>query len=1288
MGRNNPRKLVFTLATSFLLPLAIAQAQQQPERSSSAYEGVDPATPYSDKFNGQKVNPNINPDTKNRYNVVPRRVSNQRSLALEDQNKIATLAPALAVRAPADSKHHQRAVASAGAAGLVSPQPARSLDDWEVEDFVLLATIDGTLYGTERKTGKTLWNINAESPMVQTTHFPHPRDNVENGDDDHFWGDNESMHATTPSVYKYVWTVEPREGGRVYIWTPGGLVPTGMTMKAIVEDMAPFAEEHGDPPVTYTGQKTTDMITIDASNGRVIKWFGHAGDSQMAPGDSCKYQSQFDNECGSRGTFTLGRNQYTVSIQDHMSGLPVARIVYSEWVLNQANRDLAEQHPVPRNKHVITGRHDGMVYSFDQAKNESEPLFNRMLPSPVACVFDVFRPKESADQNPDLLVLPQPVPIPLEDPATTQVREASVFLNCTEDGGWYALPGRDYPLIMTAPRASVSKREALVSDMWDHADTDNLFRALVGTHFLPSSHGKAGTSELPSLPAGSGYSEQEETLFLDSHDIDGLTGEEEGDMGHGETTTDIAPRDPDIFSWIIDNMLYIVQMALQSMSDLVKNPLAILVLIYTAYSLRFQIRDLGSKLNEVVPPSFGKGSKVDTVFQENIVQETVIQETVVQETVVREDDSVVEAFFNQSSPTHEVATVDGMVQNLDKLDTDKGLELPVENTGKIEEEPQTNGQEHHAGSKVDNSQEVPGDNAVAADEPAGSPAVLEDGISEKQDTVTLEMPAVVEEEEENKMGLAAGPYQAEDTSLVPDNNAEPLGPALGDNVASDAVQAPRTANTGPTSRAVTFAEDVAAADADHPTKRKARRGKRGGIKHRKGPKNAPQREASQSRGDEPLLDVDQVVKRAKQIGSEVTQQHVPDLQTVGGNPEEINQPIIKLGNLEVNTDEKLGTGSNGTVVFAGRFDGRDVAVKRMLIQFYDIASQETSLLRQSDDHPNVIRYYSQHQTGDFLYIALELCQASLAEVVERPLMNKKLAELGKRYMQYVLCQVAEGLCYLHDLRIVHRDLKPHNILINVDRDGKPRPLVSDFGLCKRLEGGQSSFGATTAHAAGTSGWRAPELLVDDDASSNPPNHESVHSGTSLVSSDVLPGRRVTRAIDIFSLGLVYYYVLTEGQHPFDCGDRYMREVNIRKGRYDLTALDRLGDESSEARQLIGSMLDANPKSRPTARHILAHPFFWKAKKRLAFLCDVSDHFEKEPREPPSHRLQLLEATALRVIPLSGFLFELPNQVVDSLGRQRKYTKDRMLDLLRAIRNKKHHYEVCVIILSFFPQYRV
>ena len=312
-----------------------------------------------------------------------------------------------------------------------------------------------------------------------------------------------------------------------------------------------------------------------------------------------------------------------------------------------------------------------------------------------------------------------------------------------------------------------------------------------------------------------------------------------------------------------------------------------------------------------------------------------------------------------------------------------------------------------------------------------------------------------------------------------------------------------------------------------------------------------------------------------------------------------------------------------------------------------------------------------------MYIALERCAASLAEIVERPNTYRELANAGQMDLPYVLYQITDGLNHLHELRIVHRDLKPQNILVNMQKNGKPRLLVSDFGLCKKLEGGQSSFGATTGRAAGTSGWRAPELLLDDDArepSSMIDATTNSGSGSVLVNDGLEPGsRRATRAIDIFSLGLVFFYVLTNGSHPFDCGDRYMREVNIRKGQYNLRLLDSLGDVAYEAKDLIASMLDADPRRRPNTREVMSHPFFWPAKVRLNFLCDVSDHFEKETRDPPSPALEELERHAPEVTN-GDFLRILPRDFVDSMGKQRKYTGSRMLDLLRALRNKKNHYE--------------
>lgn len=64
----------------------------------------------------------------------------------------------------------------------------------------------------------------------------------------------------------------------------------------------------------------------------------------------------------------------------------------------------------------------------------------------------------------------------------------------------------------------------------------------------------------------------------------------------------------------------------------------------------------------------------------------------------------------------------------------------------------------------------------------------------------------------------------------------------------------------------------------------------------------------------------------------------------------------------------------------GVFDNRDVAVKRILPECFSFADREVQLLRESDEHPNVIRYFCTERDRQFQYIAIELCAATLQEV--------------------------------------------------------------------------------------------------------------------------------------------------------------------------------------------------------------------------------------------------------------------------------------------------------------------
>lgn len=65
----------------------------------------------------------------------------------------------------------------------------------------------------------------------------------------------------------------------------------------------------------------------------------------------------------------------------------------------------------------------------------------------------------------------------------------------------------------------------------------------------------------------------------------------------------------------------------------------------------------------------------------------------------------------------------------------------------------------------------------------------------------------------------------------------------------------------------------------------------------------------------------------------------------------------KVGKIQFNPNDLLGKGCEGTFVFKGKFENRDVAVKRLLPECFTLADREVALLRESDTHENVVRYF-------------------------------------------------------------------------------------------------------------------------------------------------------------------------------------------------------------------------------------------------------------------------------------------------------------------------------------------
>uniref|UniRef100_A0A2N9GUT4 non-specific serine/threonine protein kinase n=1 Tax=Fagus sylvatica TaxID=28930 RepID=A0A2N9GUT4_FAGSY len=351
--------------------------------------------------------------------------------------------------------------------------------------------------------------------------------------------------------------------------------------------------------------------------------------------------------------------------------------------------------------------------------------------------------------------------------------------------------------------------------------------------------------------------------------------------------------------------------------------------------------------------------------------------------------------------------------------------------------------------------------------------------------------------------------------------------------------------------------------------------------------------------------------------------------------------LRRIGKLFVSNTE-IAKGSNGTIVLEGIYEGRPVAVKRLVQAHNDVAFKEIQNLIASDQHPNIVRWYGVEHDQDFVYLSLERCTCNMDDLIQiysdYSQKQKQVFYNDKAMIEYkarlesvknifpdlnlwkanghpsplllkLMRDVVSGLVHLHELGIIHRDLKPHNVLIIKERSLCAK--LSDMGYSKHLDGDMSSL---SHHATGKhshlvilSGWQAPEQLL----------HE-----------------RETRAVDSFSLGCFLFFCITGGRHPF--GDSLARDNNIVKNQMDLFLVEHI----PEAWDLISCLLNPNPKLRPKALEVLHHPLFWTSEMRLSFIRDTSDRVELEDRETNSDLLKVLESVR---------------------------------DLLRLMRNKLNHY---------------
>lgn len=171
----------------------------------------------------------------------------------------------------------------------------------------------------------------------------------------------------------------------------------------------------------------------------------------------------------------------------------------------------------------------------------------------------------------------------------------------------------------------------------------------------------------------------------------------------------------------------------------------------------------------------------------------------------------------------------------------------------------------------------------------------------------------------------------------------------------------------------------------------------------------------------------------------------------------------------------------------------------------------------------------------------------------------------------------------------------------------------------------------------------------------------------------------TTAPDIFSLGCVFYYVFSNGKHPFGENAADIKS-NIERNS-PCVRISHL--KEPKIIHLFYLMTRQKPDARPTAAAVLKHPLFWSEKTMLAYLVSVSnaadqptvtseiseimDKIEKYPLLKPYYE----PATSKGWI---RFLCQDVQAYVSGIGCKRKaYKGDLFFDLVRAIRNMQAHY---------------
>ena len=238
-------------------------------------------------------------------------------------------------------------------------------------------------------------------------------------------------------------------------------------------------------------------------------------------------------------------------------------------------------------------------------------------------------------------------------------------------------------------------------------------------------------------------------------------------------------------------------------------------------------------------------------------------------------------------------------------------------------------------------------------------------------------------------------------------------------------------------------------------------------------------------------------------------------------------------------ERELGRGGTARVYLAVQKKfGRLVAVKVVSSQFTNDPTFGKRFVRESRivaqlTHPNIVQVHDVGVADKNYYLVMEFLRGGD--------LNRKLNQgLHMQQVLQVIRDIARALEFAHSKGYVHRDIKPENILFREEGSA----VLSDFGIARVMENGSNM--TRQGSVVGTPQYMSPEQAA---------------------------GKSVDGRSDLYSLGIVFYKMLT-GEVPFKADTAIA--VGIKHLQNPVPAMP---EHLSAFQAIINKVLAKNPAER-------------------------------------------------------------------------------------------------------------